>query len=163
MCIRDRLYAGGQYLSMGGSIPYIAKWDGVSWSSLGVGTNAPVIALAVYNGALYAGGTFSQAGGFSATNIAKWQSSTADIKESMIDNEFQIFPNPFTTQTTVDLNTDYKNATLKIIDVLGKELRSTNFSGKQVVLEREELKAGMYFIQIISENKLIATNKIIIN
>ena len=74
-----------------------------------------------------------------------------------------IFPNPFTTQTTIDLNADYRNATIKIIDVLGKELKSINFSGKQVILEREELKAGMYFIQIISENKTIATNKIIIN
>ena len=75
----------------------------------------------------------------------------------------QIYPNPFTSETTIDFNADYKNATLKIIDVLGKELKRINFSGKQVILEREELKAGMYFIQIISENKIISTNKIIIN
>lgn len=74
-----------------------------------------------------------------------------------------IYPNPFSTQTTVDLNTDYKNATLKIIDVLGKELKSINFSGKQVIFEREELNNGIYFIQIISEDKTISTNKIIIN
>ena len=67
------------------------------------------------------------------------------------------------TKTTIDLNTDYKNATLKVVDVLVKELKSIKFSGKQIILAREELKAGMYFIQIISENKTIATNKIIIN
>lgn len=74
-----------------------------------------------------------------------------------------VFPNPFNTQTTIDLNAGYKNATLKIIDVLGKELKSINFNGKQIVLQREELNNGIYFIQIISENKIIATNKIIIN
>ena len=79
------------------------------------------------------------------------------------NSSIQIYPNPFTSETTIDLNTDYKNATLKIMDVLGKELKSINFSGKQAILEREELKPGMYFIQIISENKIIATNKIIIN
>ena len=87
----------------------------------------------------------------------------AGINESETDNKINIYPNPFTSQTTIDLNTDYKKATLKVVDVLGKELNSINFSGRQVVIEREELKAGMYFIQIISENKLIATNKIIIN
>lgn len=79
------------------------------------------------------------------------------------NSSIQIFPNPFTTQTTIDLNKDYKNATLKVIDVLGKELRNINFSGKQIIFEREELNNGIYFIQIISENKTISTNKIIIN
>lgn len=91
---------------------------------------------------------------FIATSIKTIGNSTAII---------DIFPNPFTTQTTIDLNSDYKNATIKIIDVLGKELKRINFSGKQIVLEREELNNGIYFIQIISEDKLIATNKIIIN
>lgn len=75
----------------------------------------------------------------------------------------QLFPNPFTLQTRIDLNADYKNGTLKVVDILGEELRSMQFSGKEIIFKKEELKAGIYFIQIISENKIIATNKIIIN
>lgn len=58
----------------------IAKWDGEAWSALagpnGVGLNAQAYALAVFddgNGpALYAGGSFSLAGGIEAGRIAKW-------------------------------------------------------------------------------------------
>jgi len=77
--------------------------------------------------------------------------------------QFTIYPNPFTSQTTIALNEDYKKATIKIIDVIGKEVKSINFSGKQYILERDDLKTGMYFIQVISENKIIATNKILID
>lgn len=54
------------------SANYIAKWNGVNWSPLGSGMDSKVTALAVYNGELYAGGSFENAGGVSAKNIAKW-------------------------------------------------------------------------------------------
>ena len=79
------LYAGGQFDTAGGMpANNIAKWDGTSWSALGLGLpgyNYIVLTLAVYNGALYAGGRFDTAGGLRANNIAKWngtQWSTVD-------------------------------------------------------------------------------------
>jgi hypothetical protein len=54
----------------------VAKWNGSSWDALGGGTDGGVAAFAVFddgNGlALYAGGSFSTAGGVSARNIARW-------------------------------------------------------------------------------------------
>ncbi|HET9280171.1 MAG TPA: T9SS type A sorting domain-containing protein, partial [Flavitalea sp.] len=65
----------------------IAKWNGTNWSAVGTGINAGssplggdsdgstytyVKCLAVYNGALYAGGRFSYADTIATTNIAKW-------------------------------------------------------------------------------------------
>ena len=73
-----------------------------------------------------------------------------------------VFPNPFTEQTRIDLNNECKNATIKIIDVLGSEIWNKKFSGKQLIFEREKLKNGIYFIQIISEDKIIANKKIIV-
>lgn len=100
----------------------------------------------------------------SAATVTISVSPCTGIQSQNLENlTINVFPNPFTTQTTIDLNTNYKTATLKIIDVLGKELKSINFSGKQVIFEREELNNGIYFIQIISEDKTISTNKIIIN
>ena len=59
---------------------YIAKWNGTSWSPLGLGVDAPIYALAVYDDgsgpALYCGGAFQHAGGARAKNIAKWNGST---------------------------------------------------------------------------------------
>lgn len=81
----EALYVGGGFATADGQeVGFIARWDGTSWSPLvgpsGVGLDAPVWALAVYddgNGpALYAGGQFSRAGGITARSIARWDGST---------------------------------------------------------------------------------------
>ena len=71
------LYAGGSFSVAGGvSANYIAKWDGSTWSPLGLGTNGMVWALAVGpDGNLYAGGEFTKAGGVDAKCIAIWNGS----------------------------------------------------------------------------------------
>ena len=59
---------------------YIAKWDGSSWAALGSGLNGSVHALTVFDDgggpALYAGGSFTSAGGVAASRIAKWDGSS---------------------------------------------------------------------------------------
>ncbi len=76
------LYAGGSFTSAGGvSATNIAKWDGSSWSALGSGLGPDTISEAVFaltmsGGNLYAGGSFTSAGGVSATNIARWDGSS---------------------------------------------------------------------------------------
>jgi len=57
---------------------HVAKWNGASWSTLGSGMNSWVHDLTIFDDgrgggpALYAGGSFSIAGGVSASAIAKW-------------------------------------------------------------------------------------------
>jgi len=58
------------------SANYIARWNGTSWAPLGSGMNGKVTALAVHNGVLYAGGSFSTAGGVPAQSIAKWNGTS---------------------------------------------------------------------------------------
>lgn len=73
------LYAGGAFLTAGGiDSPYVARWDGTSWHSLGTGMDSVVNALVFGpDGALYAGGYFTMAGGVAAHRIARWDSSTS--------------------------------------------------------------------------------------
>lgn len=73
------LYVGGAFTQAGGnSANNIAQWNGSSWSPLiaglnNVGLNASVSALTTFNGALYAGGEFTDAGGNeNADRIAQW-------------------------------------------------------------------------------------------
>lgn len=76
------LYAGGTFTAASGvsQTKNIAKWDGTSWTSVGGGILAQqydgVRKLYVYNGELYAAGSFSVAGGVSVTNTAKWDGSS---------------------------------------------------------------------------------------
>lgn len=76
------LYAGGHFTEAGG-VPAskVAKWDGQTWSALGAGIipvfepNAwvgSVGSLAVSGSEVFVGGTFRNAGGIGATNIARW-------------------------------------------------------------------------------------------
>jgi trimeric autotransporter adhesin len=60
----------------------VSRWTGGTWQRLGIGmTNSPppanaiVSAVALYNGEIHAGGTFTSADGFAATNVARWVGS----------------------------------------------------------------------------------------
>jgi hypothetical protein len=75
------LYAGGHFYNAGNvQVNNIAKWNGIEWSAVGTGISVytddyfsgSVSSLAVYNGFLYAGGSFDTAGTIPANNIAKW-------------------------------------------------------------------------------------------
>ncbi len=77
----NNLYAGGDFAKLYGNniLNGMAKWDGNNWtplwspSAFGVtGAGATVKALATSKGDLYVGGSFTTAGGISASNIARW-------------------------------------------------------------------------------------------
>ena len=79
----SNVYAGGSFTNAGGvAANYVAKWNGNSWSALNSGVvgypsySPAVRALAVSGGDLYVGGSFTNAGGGVAKNIAKWNGST---------------------------------------------------------------------------------------
>ena len=72
------VFIGGQFTKIGvQDLFHIARWDGESWHSLGVGaasgTNGTVHALAFDpSGNLYVGGDFTTAGGITANHVARW-------------------------------------------------------------------------------------------
>ena len=75
---------------------------------------------------------------------------------------FSISPNPFSVQTIISFNTEQKNTIIKIMDMLGKEIRTMDFTGKQCVIEKGELNDGIYFVQITDEKKNRTNKKIIV-
>jgi len=75
------LFAGGTFGNAGGQPAVgIARWNGSVWSPVGTGGVAGITTLAVFDEdgpgprfeALYAGGTFTTAGGVQASRLAKW-------------------------------------------------------------------------------------------
>jgi hypothetical protein len=72
------VYAGGTFTTAGAvTANRIARWDGTSWSALGGGltgasSSAAVSAIVTKGSDVYAGGSFTNAGGIYATGIAKW-------------------------------------------------------------------------------------------
>ncbi len=66
-------------------------------------------------------------------------------------NEVSIYPNPFSTQTIISFQKEQKNTTVKVTDQLGKEIKNINFSGRQVVIEKGDMKPGIYLLTITTQ------------
>jgi hypothetical protein len=75
------LYAGGRIDYAGGNpVKNIVRWDGASWSQVGVGLNDVVYALTSFDDgtglALVAGGAFTTSGPVLIDHVAKWVAGT---------------------------------------------------------------------------------------
>ena len=97
------LVAGGIFTSAGGvAANRIARWNGASWSPLGSGLGgfaSPQLAawcLAVLSdGSIVAAGGFSNAGGVSASNIARWNGATwAPMGQGLGGSVYALAPLP---------------------------------------------------------------------
>ena len=74
-----------------------------------------------------------------------------------------IYPNPFNTSTTIMINdaSQIKNCELKMYNVLGAEVMNTTITKQVTTLETNNLPSGMYFYQVIGNDKTIQTGKLI--
>lgn len=71
--------------------------------------------------------------------------------QSGYDLNLNVYPNPFENELT--LSGKIKGGTMKILNILGKEIYSSVLHENTVSLSTDELKAGIYFITVTSENK----------
>ena len=104
---------------------------------------------------------------FNGTNndfaIARYNNDiTTNADEIKYKSIVSISPNPFNSNTTISFNEEQKNSTIKIIDMNGKEVKTVNFSGKQLVVEKGTLPPAVYFLVITSESRNVVNRKIVI-
>ncbi len=75
----------------------------------------------------------------------------------------KLFPNPFNNQTTLSSDKFFHNATLTMTNTFGLTVKQMeNINGKTIILKRDNLSRGLYFIQLFENNEIIASKKIII-
>jgi hypothetical protein len=74
-----------------------------------------------------------------------------------------IFPNPFSTTSTLISTNELKNASIHFYDVVGREVkRITGVSSQKTVIERGGLPAGIYFYTIEQEQQFVSSGKVVI-
>jgi hypothetical protein len=74
-----------------------------------------------------------------------------------------IFPNPFSTVATLIPGKNLTNATAIIYNIHGEKIKTfQNLSGEKVTIDRGTLASGIYFIQLIQDQQLLMTNKLIV-
>jgi hypothetical protein len=107
----------------------------------------------------------NQAGGlafFNSTNIYG-----VGINELHDNSNVSVYPNPCNEKLTVSINDNtYEEHTLKLIDVLGKEVYSANTYNKTIEVNCSNFSKGIYVIILSSKSDnyhQVITKKIIIN
>ena len=75
------------------------------------------------------------------------------------------FPNPFQHSTTIRLegNSPYQSLRLEVYNAMGQLVHQSQNQGaaQQVVLQRNDLEAGMYFYRLVADDQLLHTGKLI--
>ncbi len=95
--------------------------------------------------------------------VTNWCSVVSVEETNEEDQGIIIFPNPFSVQAVISFNREQTNTLVKFHDVLGKEIKAMVLNNeKNLIIQKNEMPTGIYFLQIIDSNKNIINKKIII-
>jgi PKD repeat protein len=78
----------------------------------------------------------------------------AGLGEKEDNGSLNIFPNPFTSQTTLSFSEEQHNTEILMTDELGREVRRILHSGRDCIIDKGELKSGIYFLYIRNRNMI---------
>lgn len=89
--------------------------------------------------------------------------SVTDI-DDINNDSFTLFPNPFSLWTTIKIAEIVNDATLTVYNLTGQQVKQIkNISGQTIIMHRDNLPCGVYFIRLTQDNKTLTTDKIIIS
>lgn len=89
---------------------------------------------------------------------------TVGVEESSMYSKMKAFPNPANDFLTINLDTDVmkEDMAFELIDVNGSVVRETATSQNEVKINTSDLAEGIYFYRAMVNNKVVASEKIII-
>jgi hypothetical protein len=89
---------------------------------------------------------------------------TGILENELAENNIFIYPNPFLTNFTLKISPaiTLKEATVKIYDLCGKEVKTISITGNETSIDRGELQDGVYLYSIINNNEKIANGKLVV-
>ena len=74
-----------------------------------------------------------------------------------------VFPNPVISSFTIQFNKSITDVELNMYNIQGQQVKKIkNISDQSVVIFRENLPSGLYFVRLTKENKTIAIEKLLI-
>jgi hypothetical protein len=78
------------------------------------------------------------------------------------DFTLDIYPNPFSVQTTFHTSKNLTRATLTVYNSERIVKQIKNISGQTFTFQRDNLSSGLYFINLSQDGKIIASDKLLI-
>ncbi len=101
--------------------------------------------------------------GFEYNNALKQCDIPDNISAVDAENNISIAPNPFSGNTIIHIPPSMKNRTMTLINYLGEKVREIyTGSSTKIMLNREELPAGLYFIHWTDHKNVSQVRKILI-
>lgn len=147
------LYSDGQ-----GGVPFI-NYEDTSYFWFNASTKYTIMSWTILN-----------MGGFSTIKTGMYMDQSSVITSLGDDftpnNPITIYPNPVSNnQTTILLDKLYENAQLQVIDITGKIVKAENVAvtSKNITLNLDGLNKGIYFVQILHDNALVSSEKLVLN
>jgi Secretion system C-terminal sorting domain len=96
-------------------------------------------------------------------DIAVSNTPAAIDHSALTNNGISIYPNPFANATTIQSEEGFRNATLTMFNQQGQSVKELfPLSGREFTLNCNPLPAGLYFLQIVQDNRIVATKKIVL-
>lgn len=87
----------------------------------------------------------------------------SSLNEQSNANTLRVYPNPFQAQTTLETSIEMKDALVMLSNCYGQVVREIKgMNGHTFVLDRSNLPSGLYFIQLVQAEKVIATKKLML-
>ncbi|MBX9851751.1 MAG: serine hydrolase [Cytophagaceae bacterium] len=78
------------------------------------------------------------------------------------DKTISVYPNPFSSETTLQVSKNLNNATLTVYNLCGQTVNQIdNLTGQTIIFYRDNLPSGLYFLRLTADNK-IYTGKLVI-
>jgi acetyl esterase/lipase len=88
---------------------------------------------------------------------------TSTNEKIAAETKISIYPNPLSSAATLQLPGNYDHATLIIFNSNGQIVKQMkNISARTIVLNRDNLPSGIYYMRLIQDDKMSATDKIVI-
>jgi hypothetical protein len=88
--------------------------------------------------------------------------TTVGFTDAQASDGISIYPNPFTSETTIEFEQEQVQTHLTLMDAMGKTIRSDLFIGKQFTLRKEGISSGVYFLRIENQLNQILYKKVIV-
>jgi hypothetical protein len=101
--------------------------------------------------------------GWMIDNIRLYVERMSEIN-TIVNMNFNIYPNPFNKSTTIELDQTYKEILIELYDMEGKLIDQKTFNNIKILnYNKGKLNSGLYFIKIVTDKKVFGSKLIEIN
>jgi hypothetical protein len=97
--------------------------------------------------------------------VMRYRDNTTGVYQTNFsNNKIRVYPNPMKNGTVVEFNEKkIANYSLLLMDNLGRGIRTyKEIDNNRLFIARDNLKSGLYYIQVSNNKELISTSKLII-